>query len=157
MNILAKFFIEKTKCFSTFFFQIQNSFCSDCHSSFFRKVVVYISFYTFFPVVRNRLLNIENVNPVKMSKLIDVAISSFECSLMLFQICFQDKYVLNSVLYLNIFCYYLYKKNLSSSVPKLMLSQNSCVYEWCTIFCYQTHDKEALQWRMLFYGLFFSL
>jgi hypothetical protein len=29
----------------------QNSFCSNCHSNFSRKVVVYISFYTFFPMV----------------------------------------------------------------------------------------------------------
>jgi hypothetical protein len=33
----------------------QNSFFSDCLSNFFRKVVVYISFYTFFPVVSRNL------------------------------------------------------------------------------------------------------
>ena len=42
---------------------MRKSFCSDCHSNFFfRKVVVYISFYTFFPVVHSGFKDINVIS-----------------------------------------------------------------------------------------------
>jgi hypothetical protein len=51
----------------------QNNFCSDCHSNFFRKVVVYISFYTFFPVVKDVI----PVNEEKILKSLGYVTSNF--------------------------------------------------------------------------------
>ena len=56
----------------------QNSFCSDCHSNFFRKVVIHISFYTFFPVVKDDI----PINEEKILESLGYVTSNFVATMM---------------------------------------------------------------------------